>query len=149
MNFTKPKTMYKAGMKVCVLSNKRGDYWEKEGDDIKYFKTAYRRKAWKKPTNLQQQESDSDDLEEFEIDAGNSRRKYYGLEFSYTFQFDGDTVYFAYSLPYTYTQILKSIHTSEANLIEQGAEAKAARRQSVIKKKKTLQNELNEITKEK
>ena len=33
-------------------------------------------------------------------------KTYYTLTFTYDFEYDGDTLFFAYSIPYTYTDLL-------------------------------------------
>ena len=38
---------------------------------------------------------------------------YYALKFHYEFEFDDDTVYFAFSRPLTYTDILTDLHKTE------------------------------------
>lgn len=51
------------------------------------------------------------------------RRKvfyYYALKFKYVFEHDDDTVYFAFSKPITYTDILSDLHSRERNLCPKG-----------------------------
>ena len=50
------------------------------------------------------------------------RRIYYQLGWDYTFEYDDDEVYFAYSLPYTYsmvTNLVKQIQDSQSKLIKE------------------------------
>lgn len=69
-------------MKISLYSNrefkKRNTGWFKDGFNIEYTRN-----------NL------------IKEDEGN--KHYYTLSFKYTFRYDNDTVYFAYSVPYTYT----------------------------------------------
>lgn len=46
--------------------------------------------------------------------TGTSQKKknYYTLSFEYTFHYDDDEVYFAYSIPYTYSQLLNFLKES-------------------------------------
>jgi hypothetical protein len=41
---------------------------------------------------------------------GFRQRFYYTLTFSYTFKYDDDTVYFAHSFPYTYTNLMEYLN---------------------------------------
>lgn len=45
---------------------------------------------------------------------------YYALRFKYTFEHDDDTVYFAFSKPVTYTDILEDLHRKEKLLCPKG-----------------------------
>jgi hypothetical protein len=38
---------------------------------------------------------------------------YYALQFNHKFEFDDDTVYFAFAKPITYTEIMEDIHNKE------------------------------------
>ena len=62
--------------------NKENFGWERGGDDLGYFQNHY-----KKDFN------------------NNFQRCYFTFTFTHTFEYDNDTVYFAYSLPYTYTDL--------------------------------------------
>ena len=41
---------------------------------------------------------------------------YYALQFQYTFKHDDDSVYFAFSQPVTYTDILNDLHSWEKKM---------------------------------
>ena len=43
------------------------------------------------------------------------RKRYYTLSFKYKFPEDNDTVYFSYSLPYTYTRLQKFLNGLDEN----------------------------------
>lgn len=45
---------------------------------------------------------------------------YYALRFKYKFEHDNDTVYFAFSRPITYTDILEDLHRKERLLCPKG-----------------------------
>ena len=64
--------------------------WHRAGENISYFANGIRKSA-KFPKSL------------------------YTLRFSYTFQYDYDTVYFAYSYPYTFSQLTEFLDKLEAD----------------------------------
>jgi hypothetical protein len=86
LNLAKPDSLYNYGMKVLCLSEKRklndGIEWYRDGEDILYYKNCFRREG-------------KLGMEKF----------FYTLTFTYTFQHDNDQVYFAYSLPYSYSDL--------------------------------------------
>ena len=100
LNMTKSKSLYNEGMKVLIYSEKKNEFydsfsqdpanaqadykgWARGGEDISYFQNNYKR----------------------EHQASNFQRCYYTFTFSHTFDYDSDYVYFAYSLPYTYSNL--------------------------------------------
>ena len=58
--------------------NKRGIGLFKDGFNIEYFRNSF-------------------------IHDSDNTRSYYTLKFKYTFRYDNDVLYIAYSVPYTYT----------------------------------------------
>jgi hypothetical protein len=74
-------------MKISIYSDKaseqRGIGWHKDCFNIKYFANGIRR--GEEPTPFSPQ--------------------FYSLTFTYTFAYDQDNVYFAYSVPYSYTDL--------------------------------------------
>ena len=92
VNFTKADSLYKQGMKLNVLSEKsmerRGtwgvDGWSKEGENIKYGPS--------KVINISEYASPD--------------KKYYSLSFEYTFPYDDDKTWIAYSIPYSFSKLL-------------------------------------------
>lgn len=78
MNFLKSKSLFNEGMKVLTYSEKKLESeqigWHRAGEEIGYYQNNYRREAM---TNFQ--------------------RCYYTFTFTYKFEHDYDTVYFAYS----------------------------------------------------
>lgn len=77
-------------MKVLIYSEKKAfiekEGWFRGGEDISYYSNNYRREQM---TNYQ--------------------RCYYTLSFTYKFEHDYDTIYFAYSQPYTYSDLLEDL----------------------------------------
>jgi hypothetical protein len=90
----KRDSLFNHGMKVWIFSEReqkrsaRG--WHRGGRDINYYPTRYRREHLKQT------------------------QKYYStLTFSYKFEYPNDKVYFAYSFPYTYTDLINHIQRLE------------------------------------
>jgi hypothetical protein len=91
MNFTKPDSLFNFGMKVSIYSDKmaqgtdeegtNGRGWYRGGDRISYYGNGIKK------------------------DVGYSCFCYYTLSFSYKFQHDDDTVYFAFCFPYSYSDL--------------------------------------------
>ena len=51
------------------------------------------------------------------VKAVRRRRYYYELRFTVTFENDNDTVYFAYSLPHSYFDLMKDVISFERRLL--------------------------------
>ncbi|XP_053310385.1 cytosolic carboxypeptidase 3-like [Spea bombifrons] len=81
VNFRKPNSLYSQGMRPLMYSETEAKTrrigWHRVGDDIKYYNN-----------NLRQYES-----------------SYYSVSWSFMFPHDMDTCYFAYSYPYTYSNL--------------------------------------------
>ena len=96
LNFTKNESLYSQGMLPVVYSEKEKDKgWHREGTEVRY-----------KPSKLNTGE----------------RRVYYSLTFVYKFLWEGDKVYFAYAVPYTFTRLVKVIReicTDHEDIIHQ------------------------------
>ena len=92
MNFTKSDSMFNYGLKIAVYSEKRAQQeeiaWTRECDNILYYPNGI-----KKVQDLSKQ--------------------YYSLTFSHTFMYDQDFVYFAYSVPYSYSDLRRDINEIE------------------------------------
>lgn len=73
-------------MKLAVYSEKKAEEqqvaWHRGCTNISYFANNIR----KEPLYM--------------------NKTYYTLTFTYDFEYDGDTLFFAYSIPYTYTDLL-------------------------------------------
>lgn len=83
MNLYKKGSLFNEGMKIMVYSYKKVDNgkshgWERGCKGISYQKNRVRK---------------------------NERQFYFTLSFTYEFEYDEDTVYFAYNIPYTYTML--------------------------------------------
>lgn len=89
----KPKSLYNEGMKVLCYSEKKQDIaetdsevqkgWHRTGEDLSYSQNNYKKEH-----------------------QTNSQRCYYTFTFTHTFEYDDDVVYFAYSVPYTYSELV-------------------------------------------
>ena len=102
MNFSKPDSLFNYGMKLSVYSDKmanKGDEdmeggvgWHKGGEGFSYYANGIKK------------------------DPGQTwSRVYYTLTFTYKFEHDDDTVYFAYCYPYTYTDLMHDIYEIESD----------------------------------
>ena len=80
-------------MKISVYSDKKSEKknvgWHKDCEDIRYFANGIRK------------------------DVTYYSKCYYTATFTYTFEYDDDLVYFAYSVPYTYSDLRNDITAIE------------------------------------
>jgi hypothetical protein len=83
VNLLKYESLYNNGLKPLVYSTKRGR-WQRDGSSISYYQNTIPR-----PSDL--------------------KTLQYTLTFSYTFQENDDTVYFAHCFPYTYTALMHDL----------------------------------------
>jgi hypothetical protein len=94
LNFVKFDSLFSQGMKPLIYSDKEekatGTQWHRDGFGIEY-----------KENTISSNQQGS--------------RSYYCLRFSYTFRHSQDTVYFAYSYPYTYSMMLHHVGQIEHN----------------------------------
>ena len=99
MNFTKPDSLFNYGMKISIYSEKLNDLnnmgWHKGGEDISYYNNGIRKEVIY------------------------SSKSFYTATFTYKFKHTGDTVFFAYAQPYTYSEL-----RADLALIEQNPERK-------------------------
>ena len=81
VNFTKHNSLYKCGLWPLLYSEanakKHKVGWRRTGDEIKYYKN----------------------------NAGQGRRQYFSLTWTFPFPHDQDTCYFAHCYPYTYSNL--------------------------------------------
>lgn len=95
MNFSKNGSLFSKGMRPAVFSlqrmKKHGTKWTKGGFDVRYWRNSIPKVGRTKITH------------------------YYTLTFTYTFQYDNDTVYFAYSEPYLYTKLRQFLDRQRAS----------------------------------
>ena len=93
INFVKPDSLFNSGMRVLLYSHKafvaRNIGWHRGGDNFLYY-----------PNGLMRE---------------NSEKQHYTLTFTYMFQYSEDEVYFAYSFPYTYSQLTDYLDAKEAD----------------------------------
>jgi cytosolic carboxypeptidase protein 2/3 len=92
INFLKSDSLFNQGMRILVysaeLNTKEGVGWHRDGMDVKYFANGIKR-------------------------SEASAKSLYTLSFTYEYKFTGDTVYFAYSFPYTYTDLHEFLNAIE------------------------------------
>lgn len=93
VNMSKSDSLHNHGMLINYWSQKRNQPsftgWERGGFNVKYGPSKVAKESTRYRT-----------------------KKYYTLSFSYTFDYDDDKVWFAYTIPYTYsmlTQYIKAI----------------------------------------
>ena len=96
MNFTKADSLFNYGMKVSIYSDKKakseeGTGWHKGGERISYYSNGIKK------------------------DITYYSKGYYTASFTYQFKHDDDTVYFAYAIPYTYSDLLEDIYEIESD----------------------------------
>lgn len=103
LNFGKSDSLFNYGMKVLVLSTlnhqKAGFSWTRGCDSISYYANSIRRTE--------------------------NGKTFYTLSFSYLFPHSQDTVYFAYSYPYTYSDLMEDLNrieteTERAQVVSRG-----------------------------
>lgn len=86
MNYSKPDSMFNFGMKVSCYSEKKAQdekiSWHRTGENIKYFMNGVKKDP------------------EYPHSQG-----YFTLTFTHTFEYDNDIVLFAYSVPYSYSNL--------------------------------------------
>ena len=83
LNYSKPDSLFNYGMKIAIYSEQMADTqkigWHKGGEDISYY-----------PNGIKK-------------DYTYYSKSFYSATFSYKFRYSGDSVYFAYAQPYTYS----------------------------------------------
>jgi ribosomal protein L32 len=94
LNLVKGASLYNQGMQVAVHSqhslSSEGHGWFRGGEEVSYFPNHYRREHV-------------------------SAKTYYSMTFTYVFTESHDTVFFAYAVPYTYTQLNDFLKTIESD----------------------------------
>ncbi|KFB48996.1 AGAP000113-PB-like protein [Anopheles sinensis] len=95
INLTKPDSLYKEGMRPLMYSTMDAECnqvgWRRCGENIAYFRNEDSSHYHHRPAD--------DDEDEY---IGTSS---FTLSFNIEFKYDGDTVYFAHSYPYTYSDL--------------------------------------------
>jgi hypothetical protein len=96
VNFTKSTSLHEKGMKICLFSRKffeeSGIEWYRGCENVTYTRNNIPRNSTSKLSY------------------------YYTLSFTYSFEYDQDTVFFAYSEPYTYSRCISFINNLQASL---------------------------------
>jgi hypothetical protein len=91
INFEKPASLYNEGMKVLFYSSTSNALtstgWRRGGQDIAYYRNGIMRHV--------------------------PSKSYYTLSFTFTFVYSEDCVYFAYSFPYTYSELQEYLDSLE------------------------------------
>jgi len=95
INLMKGYSLFNRGMQICVYSEKNAEQekigWHKGGNEINYYRNGI-----------------------FKY-VRDQKRYLSSLSFTYEFEYDNDTVYFANSIPYTYTDIFKELNEIQKN----------------------------------
>lgn len=90
INLMKKYSLYRKGMKILVYSEKKAEEekigWHRSGENIQYYRNS---------------------LYKF---VNDKKRMLSSLCFNYQFEYDNDTVYFANTLPYTYTDVMRELN---------------------------------------
>jgi hypothetical protein len=95
INLMKEYSLFNKGMKVSIYSEKKAEIenkgWHKGGINIEYYRNSL-----------------------FKY-VREQRRSLSSLNFSYEFEYDNDVVYFANTVPYTYTDLFKELNDLQKN----------------------------------
>lgn len=90
LNLCKPDSLFNEGMKVLVYSEKnlaeKDIGWYRGCNKIGYYQNGIAKEGQK------------------------NYKSYYTFTYSHTFEFDDDTVYFAYCYPYSYTDLTEDLN---------------------------------------
>ena len=106
MNFTKNDSLYKQGMRISIFSKKKSELakngkipyifakWHRGGDNISY-----------NVSRLSYDNGCKSKIRYYRLIADSNKKIFYNLFIAYNFEYMEDLVYFAYSVPYTYTKL--------------------------------------------
>jgi hypothetical protein len=93
MNYYKPDSIFNYGHKVSVYSENRAQHegvgWFKAGERISYLANPIKK------------------------EVNNTSKSFYSASFTYTFRHEDDVVYFAYAVPYTYSDLSNDLFELE------------------------------------
>eukprot|EP01022_Parablepharisma_sp_SALTPOND_P012542 TRINITY_DN1617_c0_g1_i1.p1 TRINITY_DN1617_c0_g1~~TRINITY_DN1617_c0_g1_i1.p1 ORF type:complete len:972 (+),score=111.72 TRINITY_DN1617_c0_g1_i1:10640-13555(+) len=107
LNFTKSDSLYNHGMRIAMFSKKKSalakkgelpavfSEWHRGGDNISY-----------KISKLSSENGTKSKSLCLQWISTIRKKTYYSLSFEYTFEYPDDFVYFAYSIPYTFTELV-------------------------------------------
>ena len=94
VNFCKSGSLYNSGMKIMIHSSIANCGWFRGGENISYFPNG--------------------------IKKNKKGKTYYSMSFTYTFLHTADEMFFAYSCPYTFSDIMQYLHSlEESDMIKQ------------------------------
>jgi hypothetical protein len=95
MNYSKLDSLFNFGMRVSIyserLASEQGRSWFKGGDNISYLANGIKK------------------------DITYQSKSYFTLSYTYKFTHDDDVVYFAYSCPYTYSDLMQDLYDLESD----------------------------------
>ncbi|XP_062700169.1 cytosolic carboxypeptidase Nna1 isoform X3 [Aedes albopictus] len=113
INLTKPDSLYKEGMRPLMYSTMDAEFnhvgWQRCGENIAYFRNDSENGY--NHSNYHHRPVDDDD-DEF---VGNAS---FTLSFNIEFRYDDDTVYFAHSYPYTYSDLQDYLMSIQRNPVK-------------------------------
>ena len=116
LNFTKSDSLYQQGMRIAVFSIKKSilakdgklsaifSDWHNAGDNINYD-----------VSKLYSENASKSKLLYYRLIAGSQTKVFYSLSFEYTFEYANDLTYFAYSIPYKYSDLLNLLSELKNN----------------------------------
>jgi hypothetical protein len=104
LNLTKSESLFKKGMQPYIFSKKlfehQGIGWHRAGTNITYEQNKRTLRSTPKVMDIKFTEG----AKANEVQA-NYYQQLYTLSFEYQYSYDYDVVYFAHSMPYTYTDL--------------------------------------------
>lgn len=109
----KEDSLYNNGLKPIIFSVKNhqrtGKSWFRGGSNISYAKNDYKRniQAWA------QRFHSYIGLQRETMTKEQKNKTFYTLNFSYTFEHENDSVYFAHCFPYTYSDLASDMKSLE------------------------------------
>ena len=113
INMVKEDSLYNNGLKPIIFSQrnyqKTGKGWFRGGSNISYAKNDYKRniQAWA------QRFHSYIGLQRETMTKEQKNKTFYTLNFSYTFEYENDSVYFAHCFPYTYSDLVSDMRSLE------------------------------------
>ena len=125
MNFNKKHSAFRKGMKPSTFSIKKWEILDKGWDCNSTLNVSYWFNPFNKVVNLVARNKDADKykpigkdnkkLESSSHTHNPHAKKLYALAFSYKWVHDKDEVYFAFSIPYSYSQMNRFLDETICN----------------------------------
>lgn len=106
-NFQKPDSLFNQGMRPLYYSTKAEEGWVRSGTDVRYYSLS--------PFPLSQLSMNSIGEQQQCGSGKKNNGELYCLSFSHVFEHSEDTCYFAYCLPYTYTDLQKYLYKLQSD----------------------------------